>query len=626
MYHAPAMFLLALTGCFGLVRNDPPLDGETDAPADTATDTATDTAGGDDTGPDTGAGSCDVPEDACATGTCTFSAAVTLVSLTGAVTYAGGAVPDDPYTSADYTVLVTNVETGDATSRSYSAGEPYTFDLPAGTYSLAVSFVSNSSAGMPDAPMVAATALSLGRDRRFDVAVEPHTLSGRVTWNGGDVPDDPYTGADYRVTVVDIATGATATGDFAAGQDWSFVLPGGVYDAYVSFPYNSTDGLLDLRARAAQGLAVYGDATRTLAVSGRTVTGSVAYDGAPVPDDPYTSADVYVYATDVATGEQAVAAYSAGQSYVFTLPEGTYDLAVSFASNSTAGLPDLTVLATNDLVVATDTTRNLGVTPAVLSGTLVYAGGAVPDDPYTSTDARVYATDTATGAVASVSVPSGQSYQLVLVPGTYALTVSFAENSTAGMIDTLVLAAEDVALSSSRSENLAITPYVLTGAVTLDGATVPDDPYTTADYTVTVTNSELGTSATANFSAGEDYRFVLPPGRYDLAVSFASNATAGLPDVPMVAATGVAVLADTTRALAVRGFPLTGDVTWEGSTGSSYVLGVREVETGAAAEAWFTSGGGYALVLPEGVYSVQADLGGYGDTTVGLAECLEIGP
>ena len=93
MYHAPAMVLLALTGCFGLVRNDPPLDGETDAPADTATDTATDTAGGDDTGPDTGAGSCDVPEDACATGTCAFSAAVTLVSLTGTVTYAGGAVP-----------------------------------------------------------------------------------------------------------------------------------------------------------------------------------------------------------------------------------------------------------------------------------------------------------------------------------------------------------------------------------------------------------------------------------------------------------------------------------------------------------------------------------------------------
>jgi hypothetical protein len=622
------MLLLALAGCFGLVRNDPPSDVETGTPADTATDTAADTGGGGDTGsaPDSAGEICAVPEDACATGTCAYSAVVDLVTLSGTVTYAGATLPDDPYTSADYTVLVTNVETGDASSRSWSAGEDYAFDLPAGTYSLSVSFASNGTEGMPDAPVVAATALSLGRDRRFDVAVEAHVLSGSVTWNGGDVPDDPYTGADYRVTVVDVATGATAAGDFASGQEWSFVLPGGVYDAYVSFPYNSTDGLLDVPARAAQGLAVYADASRALAVSGRTVSGSVSYDGAPVPDDPYTSADVYVYATNVETGERATAAYSAGQSYAFTLPVGTYDLSVSFASNSTAGLPDITVLAADDLAVTADTTRNLGITPAVLSGALVYAGGAVPDDPYTSADARVYATDTTTGEVASVSVSSGQPYQLALVPGTYDLTVSFAENSTAGMIDTVVLAAEDVTLSSSRSENLAITPYVLTGAVTLDGAAVPDDPYTTADYTVTVSDAASGAVASANFSAGEDYRFVLPPGRYDLAVSFPNNSTAGVPDVPMVAASGVAVLSDTTRALGVRGFPLTGDVTWEGSSGSAYGLAVSELSTGVGAEAWFTSGVGYSLVLPEGVYAVRADLGGYGETSVVLAECLEIGP
>jgi hypothetical protein len=76
----------------------------------------------------------------------------------------------------------------------------------------------------------------------------------------------------------------------------------------------------------------------------------------------------------------------------------------------------------------------------------------------------------------------------------------------------------------------------------------------------------------------------------------------------------------------LRGFPLTGDVTWEGSSGSAYGLAVSELSTGVGAEAWFTSGVGYSLVLPEGVYAVRADLGGYGETSVVLAECLEIGP
>lgn len=629
MYHTPTMILLTLTGCFGLVSSGPSFDAGTDPPADTAADTATDTGGGgDDTGPDpdTGVEICPMRDDACAGEACVFSAAVALVELSGAVTYDGGEVPDDPDTSADYQVTVTNTETGDAYTKSFSSGERYTFALPAGTYVLALSFASNSTEGMLDTTVVAASTLSLGRDRTFDVAVDPHVLSGVATWNGGDVPDDPSTDRDYRVTAIDVATGATAYADFAAGQAWSLVLSDGVYDLYVSFPYNTTDGLLDLTARAVAGVAVYADAYRTLAVSGHTVTGSVTYDGAPVPDDPYTSADFYVYATNTETGAQVSAAYSAGQSYAFVLPDGAYDLEVSFAANSTDGLPDLTVLAANDLVVTTDTTRNLGITPAVLTGSIVYAGGAVPDDPYTSADARVYATDTTTGAVASTAVSSGQTYQLALVPGTYDLTVSFSDNSTAGMIDTLVHAAEGVTLSSSRSENLLITPYVLTGTVTLDGATVPDDPYTTADYTVTVTDAELGTSAAANFSAGEDYRFVLPAGLYDVTVSFANNTTEGMPDVPTVAATSVAVLSDTTRALSVRAFPLTGDVTWEGSEGGSYLLGVEEVTRGVGAEAWFTSGVGYSLVLPEGVYAVYADLGDFGDTDVRLSECLEIGP
>ncbi len=75
-----------------------------------------------------------------------------------------------------------------------------------------------------------------------------------------------------------------------------------------------------------------------------------------------------------------------------------------------------------------------------------------------------------------------------------------------------------MSVTTDTTRNLDLTPMRVAGTVTYEGATIPDDTSSSADYYVSWSEIETGVTLREGFGRTEPYTLVIPAGIYDVSI------------------------------------------------------------------------------------------------------------
>lgn len=327
--------------------------------------------------------------------------------------------------------------------RVYPEEGGWEIDLAAGTYD--VTLVASLEAGSVSALVAEGVEVSgdtagLSFDARF------HEVWGDVTLNGVSLTDAIPTLEHYRV-YLEAPTGGGSDW-FERGELWVMTVAEGTYDAWVNVRgSDNVDGAM----LPAGTLEVTADGTWTLDASAVLVSGTVAIDGLPTPEEGDTH-ELNATFTDTVSGEQHVVEPSPG--FALYLPPGTYDVRASL-DDTYPVVSD--VLLAEGLEIADATTLDLTGEVFPVTGT-VTIDGAVPAPGDGITNSVSF--EGSRGQTATAAADEGGAYMLYVDADVYDADVSFMEWRGAG--------AAGVTLGAAAGLDLPIMLYDVTLALPAD--------------------------------------------------------------------------------------------------------------------------------------------------------------
>ncbi len=365
-----------------------------------------------------------------------------------------------------------------------------------------------------------------------------------------------------------------------------------------------------------------GDCVRDLPVRVHTVTGSITYDGATIPDTYGASYDEYelrfVETTSALSYSYALDGGSA--SYTLSAYPGTYDVyfRLMYEGVVPGGSDDWTLVDTG-LVVRGPTTENLAPTVVTLAGTVSYDGATIPDTYGASYDEwEITLVETTSGLSYSFALGGGlASYAVDVYPGTYDVYFRLMYASVMpGGSDDLTLLDTGIAVTRATTYNVAPVDHTVAGSITYDGATIPDTYGASYDeYELWFVETTSGLSYTYALDGGSaSYALSAYPGTYDVYFRLMYDGVVpGGSDDWTLLDTGLVVRGATTENLAPTVVTLGGTVSYDGATipdtyGASYdEWELYLVETTSALSYSFAVDGGsasYAVDVYPGTYDV----------------------
>jgi len=403
--------------------------------------------------------------------------------LSGTVTLDGGVLPDDPmgYRRAD--IAFVEVNTGDRLDVSLNATGPaaYNVELYEGTYRILIDSDDTDQTVLPKQETVAAMEFLLESDQTLNIDLRPITVTGTVTLNGGLMPDDPsgYRRGDvvfvsrrtgYRM---DIPLGATGPAVYSA-----WVYPDS-YDILVDSDDTSQVVLPVLEMRARERLEILTGSILDLDVQTVQITGTVTRNGAVLPDEPnlYRRGEITFQRLDTSDRiDWSVGAEGDG-TYSAYLYAGDYAVGFDSDDTSQAVLPhqDLVLIDQRDL--SADGWLDLDLEVVTASCLVTQNGGVLPDDPNLYSRGDVTFSRRGERLDMSVGGSGPGALDVELYAGVYDIGFDSNDTSQAVLPQQEIMLLRDYDLSSSRTVNLDLKVVTISGAVTLNGAQMPDDPY-----------------------------------------------------------------------------------------------------------------------------------------------------
>jgi hypothetical protein len=410
------------------------------------------------------------------------------------------------------------------------------------------------------------SACTLGPIRQDDTInydLQSITVTGTLSLAGAQIPDSPSLTSRGTLSFSD-QTGGTVS--FALGPSgaatYSVQLFPGVYTISLSTPNNANlkglppGGLTQLAA----GVSIRANQTLNYNVQSVTVTGTLTFQGAAIPDSPSLATRGTLSFTDQTTSN--VVSYTlpptGPATYSFQLFPGVYTVDLSTPNNANLqGLPPglFTQLA-GDVNINANQALNYDVKPPVnvtVTGTLTLAGTQIPDSPaLTSRGTISFVTQSGVAASSTLSPTGPATYSVQLSPGTYAVRFSTPANTNLKGLPPggFTQLAAGVAINANRTLNYDLQSVTVTGTLTLNGAQVPDSPSLATRGTISFTDQTTSNvvSYTLAPTGPATYSLQLFPGTY--AVSLSTPANANLKGLPPGAfanlATGVSLAASQT--------------------------------------------------------------------------------
>jgi hypothetical protein len=315
----------------------------------------------------------------------------------------------------------------------------------------------------PECPVVTTT---------LDIDVPRVQVSGDLRLDGALPPS--FANQTARIELRSKTLGVVELGHLHEGGYSRWVVPG-VYDVHYvhvagdQVPRNPDTVLVeDVSLVAATDLDID--------VPTAAVSGDITLNGAAPPASVYERGEIRL--RDRTTKATLTAGSSTAGAYSVLVVAGLYD--VTYHRAIGGGLVPVNGDAVLVEEVAADGPTSLDVDiPAVeRTGTFTINGALAPASVYEN--ATVSLRDTRTGDVFPLGQTRHQSYEVVLVPGTYDVIYSHLIGSTIVPRNEAAVVAKGVVLTTGGELAIDIPTVEVTGAVSLDGAAFPQSIYNRA--------------------------------------------------------------------------------------------------------------------------------------------------
>lgn len=323
-------------------------------------------------------------------------------------------------------------------------------------------------------------------------------------------------------------------------------------------------------------------------------------------------------------GSSGKAAYSA------TIFKGTYDIVFSPNNASYQNVfPAMNAVLASDVVIDADAKKDFDLETAKISGKITVNGNAMPNNSqqYYEAETRGSIRFTNVENAASVTYSIGSSgeasYSATVYKGTY--TVSFDPNNSSyqNAVPAINMILEkDVAVDGDGTKNFNLDTVQLTGKVTLNGKTMPNNSQqyyeTESRGSITVSNTVSGGYVSISLgSSGEAaYSTTVFKGTYNF--SFSPNNSSyqnSVPAISMILAKDVEINAKTQKDFNLDTVDLSGKVTLNGSAMPNNTRQYYETESRGSITVRNTESGGYLSIglgsSGEASYSAKVFKGTY---------------
>lgn len=439
-----------------------------------------------------------------------------------------------------------------------AAGASYELMLPRGDYQIDFApdpTCDDTAPFMPCSAGYLVKNLHLTDDATFDVDFPVVDIAATVTLNGGPVPDQATSRGGLmfidsvtrqpgpRFTSLGTSGPANFHKRLLPGRYDVFYTPGATCDVAV-LPCNGGFIAKDLELTKSQVLVI--DIPKV------TVSGQVTLDGAPLPDDGAIHGGMRLVASEPAEGderppEEANVEISDAGDYSFSVLPGTYDLhfvgdhqGCLYVDNPQVPCVGGRVHQRVNLFEDTDMPVDLhGVTVTgsvtLAGGSYLYAGGSLE---FVNHDGEANTTEQLN--LAALDAPAEFSFRVL--PGTYdirykaPLAACLNVSSPPQVPCNDGILAKGIELTSDQILELDVPVAKISGAVTLNGAPLPDSTLQrgplyllregeTFDSALSLRTMPFGTTGPAS------YVLSLWPGEYDVWLFDSDNCAGPTPNL-----------------------------------------------------------------------------------------------
>ena len=470
------------------------------------------------------------------------------VSVSGTVTLNGAPLPDDAAATARGSLVFRRVDTGDElwVNLPKTGAATYQVTLYAGAY--AVDFDSDyySTTVLPR-QRIRLERVELTAATTKDFALRTVALSGAVTLNGAQVPDDAAASARGSLVFRRADTGDELWVNLpkAGAASYQTTLYAGAYVVRFDSDYYSTS-VLPRQIIVLEALELAAATTRSFDLKTVALSGQVTLNGGQMPDDAAASArgSLILRRADTRDELWVNLPKTGAASYQTTLYAGSY--AVLFDSDyySTTALPRQTI-ALGPLDLVATTTRSFDLKTFVVSGQVTLNGAVMPDDAAASARGSLIFRRADTGDELWANLPKAgaASYQTTLYAGPYAVGFDSDYYSTT-VLPRQTIALDVIEVTAATTRTFDLKTVEVSGQVTRDGAVMPDDAAATARGSLIWRRLDTGDELWANLpkAGAATYQTTLFAGPYTVGFDSDYYSTTVLPRQEIVLARGCPVV------------------------------------------------------------------------------------
>jgi hypothetical protein len=425
------------------------------------------------------------------------------VTISGLVTRNGATMPDNTklYDEDEDRGYVTfaRADTHDtlyATLGAQGAAQ-YFVELFTGEYDVGFDAASRSYQDvLPDQTLSIHEDVTIGSDQSIGFDLQTTIISGAATLNGGTLPDNTklYDEDEDRgyVTFARVDTGDALYSTIGAQGAGDYTQELFVGDYALGFDAASAsyqDVLPDQTIPVQPLLSIQAPTTYNVPLKVVTVSGQVRLNGGTMPNNTKQydedEARGYVVFRNPANGDTRYATIGAQGPglYEATLFAGDYAVLFDAASRSYQDvLPDQTLVLNTGAAFESDQVMDLSLETLTLWGEVRLNGGTMPDNTklYDEDEARGHLVlrrdETGDTWYLSVGASGPGAFEAEVFHGTYTVLFDGASRSYQDALpDQTVRLEPAVALGASQERSYDLTTVTVSGEVTLNGGTMPDN-------------------------------------------------------------------------------------------------------------------------------------------------------
>lgn len=327
----------------------------------------------------------------------------------------------------------------------------------------------------------------------LNVDIKTITLTGQLTLNGLTMPSDTILDGKSRgylrfqnletADYYDVDLGETGA------VNYSVTMFPGLYHIFVYSNYASQQSVLPgFRAMRIEGFSeLKTSMTKNLDAKTVKLTGNVTLNGATMPNDTKLDGnergEMRFY--NIETGDEYLVnlGETGAVTYSQTIFGGAYDIYVhgNYTAQQSVLPGSRSQMIQRNVAFAADTTKDIDVKTLTLSGKVTLNGQTMPNDTKLDGKTRGYMRlrniETADEYDSDFAETGGVNYSQTIFAGLYDIYVygNYVALQSVLPGDRFMLVQKNVSLSTSMTKDIDAKTLTLSGKVTLNGATMPND-------------------------------------------------------------------------------------------------------------------------------------------------------